>query len=88
MTTLAPLPVSTRPWHTDPPALAERPTASPHPFCPERQGCQPVLIHGRYCVQHCPCVTCQHLRATVANHFPHLHLQCMLGPAAMREVLS
>ncbi len=68
MTTSAasPATVSMRPRRDSMAALRHQHTG----ICPESKGCQPALLHGRFCVQHCPCATCQQLRATVAQRLP------------------
>ncbi len=40
--------------------------------CPEHTGCQRALMHGRFCVHHCPCTACQQIRATVAERLAHV----------------
>jgi hypothetical protein len=36
-----------------------------HATCPGAKGCQPSLLHGRWCVQHCPCRACAQIRLIV-----------------------
>ncbi len=64
------IPVSPRPRRASLSALPNQPGGT----CPESKGCQPALLHGRYCVQHCPCATCQQLRATVAQRLPRYRI--------------
>ncbi len=66
MTPLLPAPTST---HLHLASIATR-VGPPAAACPESKGCQPALLHGRYCVLHCPCATCQQLRTTVAQRLP------------------